>query len=86
MKGHINGKSLHIDLWLMSCRVLKRSFELAMWQELNEAAKSQGIEYILDDESQYPEGGESITVIGEFSTYKEGQFQYSTLRSARLVG
>lgn len=50
------------------------------------ACCSQGIEYILDDESQYPEDGESITVIGEFSTYKEGQFQYSTLRSARLVG
>ena len=44
--GHVNEKSLYIDLWLMSCRVLKRNFELAMWQELNKAAKSQGIEYI----------------------------------------
>lgn len=30
MVGHINGKELHIDLWLMSCRVLKRNMEAAM--------------------------------------------------------
>lgn len=50
------------------------------------ACCSQGIEFILDDDAEYPTDGETITVIGEFSTYKEGQFQYSTLKNAKLVG
>lgn len=41
--GHIIGKEMHIDLWLMSCRVLKRDFETAMCQELVKAAKAKGI-------------------------------------------
>ena len=41
--GHIIGRELHIDLWLMSCRVLKRGFENAMWQELVKSAKAKGI-------------------------------------------
>ena len=32
--GHIDGTVLHIDLWLMSCRVLKRDMEYAMMDEL----------------------------------------------------
>lgn len=34
---------LHIELWLMSCRVLKRDMELAMLDSLVEQAKKQGI-------------------------------------------
>lgn len=37
---------LHIDLWLMSCRVLKRDFEFAMFNELVKLAKEQGIQEI----------------------------------------
>lgn len=44
--GHIIKKSLHIDLWLMSCRILKRDFEFAMWQELVKVAKSKGLKFI----------------------------------------
>lgn len=50
------------------------------------ACCAQGIEYVLGDESVYPQDGEEVTVIGEFSIYTEGQFRYSTLRGARLVG
>ncbi len=32
--GRIEGAILHIDLWLMSCRVLKRDMEFAMMDEL----------------------------------------------------
>jgi FkbH-like protein len=32
--GVIKGNELHIDLWLMSCRVLKRNMEFAMMDEL----------------------------------------------------
>ena len=32
--GHVIGKSCHIDLWVMSCRVLKRDMEYAMMDTL----------------------------------------------------
>ena len=42
--GHIqNIKNLHIDLWIMSCRVLKRNMELAMLDTLVKKAKVMGI-------------------------------------------
>lgn len=44
--GHINEKVLDIDLWLMSCRVLKRDMELAMLDRLVERCREQGIETI----------------------------------------
>jgi len=44
--GHIEEKVLHIDLWLMSCRVLKRDMEFAMMDELVKRAKEKGIETI----------------------------------------
>ena len=42
--GKKNGSVLDIELWLMSCRVLKRDMELAMLDALAEKAKSQGLE------------------------------------------
>ena len=45
--GRIEGKALHIELWLMSCRVLKRDMELAMLDEIVKAAQEQGIEEII---------------------------------------
>ena len=41
--GRKEGTVLHIELWLMSCRVLKRDMELAMLDSLVEQAKKQGI-------------------------------------------
>jgi FkbH-like protein len=38
---------LHIDLWIMSCRVLKRDMELAMLDALVENARERGIRTIL---------------------------------------
>lgn len=38
-----NTRVFHIDLWLMSCRVLKRDMEKAMLDELVEACRRQGI-------------------------------------------
>lgn len=38
---------LHIDLWLMSCRVLKRDMELAMMDELVEKCRQAGITKII---------------------------------------
>ena len=39
-------KELHINLWLMSCRVLKRDMEYAMMDQLVEVCMKRGISYI----------------------------------------
>lgn len=44
--GEIEGNILHIRLWLMSCRVLKRDMEFAMMDTLVEKCKEQGIDTI----------------------------------------
>lgn len=41
--GHIDGDACDIDLWLMSCRVLKRDMEYAMLDELVARAKERGV-------------------------------------------
>jgi len=45
--GRKDGSTLHIELWLMSCRVLKRDLELAMLDELVARAQSARIETIV---------------------------------------
>lgn len=48
--GKIMGEKrdeLHMELWLMSCRVLKREMEFAMMDELVEKAKAVGIKKIV---------------------------------------
>ncbi len=48
--GRVMGEKrdeLHMELWLMSCRVLKRDMEFAMMDELVEKAKSMEIRRIL---------------------------------------
>lgn len=44
--GHIVDDICHIDLWLMSCRVLKRDMEFAMMDELVRQCKKKGIKQI----------------------------------------
>lgn len=44
--GRIQEKELHIELWLMSCRVLKREMEYAMMDELVEKCRRAGIDRI----------------------------------------
>ncbi len=41
--GRKEETALHLDLWLMSCRVLKREMELAMLDAIAERAKAAGI-------------------------------------------
>ena len=42
MLGRREGELLHLDLWLMSCRVLKREMEVAMLDVVAEHAKAAG--------------------------------------------
>ena len=44
--GRKNGTALDIDLWLMSCRVLKRDMEFAMLDRLVERCREVGVETI----------------------------------------
>ncbi|MCR5268651.1 MAG: hypothetical protein K6E16_09060 [Lachnospiraceae bacterium] len=44
--GHKDGKTLHMDLWIMSCRVLKRDMEFAMMDELVAKSQAAGIKTI----------------------------------------
>jgi len=45
--GKIIGQELHIELWLMSCRVLKRGMEDAMLEKLCALAKEKGVTTII---------------------------------------
>lgn len=44
--GSEDGNELHIDLWLMSCRVLKRDMEFAMMDALVKKALERGVKTI----------------------------------------
>lgn len=44
--GHKDGEECHIDLWIMSCRVLKRDMEYAMMDTLAHRCREQGIKRI----------------------------------------
>ena len=44
--GHREDDTLHLDLWIMSCRVLKRDMEYAMMDTLVEKARALGIRTI----------------------------------------
>lgn len=45
--GRCENTTLHIELWLMSCRVLKRDMEFAMLDELVGECKKRGISRII---------------------------------------
>ena len=45
--GHQTGNTLHMDLWLMSCRVLKRDMEVAMLDSLVVRARDRNITTIV---------------------------------------
>ena len=44
--GRVAGEALDMELWLMSCRVLKRDMELAMLDRLVERCRERGIKTI----------------------------------------
>lgn len=47
MIGIIKGSELHIDLWLMSCRVFKRGMEIAMFDQFVAEARLREIKTII---------------------------------------
>lgn len=45
--AHQKNRTLHVDLWLMSCRVIKRDFEWAMFFALKKDAIKRGCDEII---------------------------------------
>ena len=45
--GHVSDETVQLDLWLMSCRVLKREMEFAMFDALVEQCQARGIRKIV---------------------------------------
>jgi predicted enzyme involved in methoxymalonyl-ACP biosynthesis len=45
--GHVDKTDLHLDLWLMSCRVLKRDMEVAMLDGLVERARQRDVKRLF---------------------------------------
>lgn len=55
--GRLDGGVLHIELWLMSCRVLKRNMEHAMLDQLVRAAKKAGAQRLRGYYYKTPKNG-----------------------------
>ncbi len=68
--GNIKESELHIDLWLMSCRVLKREMEYAMLDRLVEESLKKGITKIYG--YYYPTAKNSMVkeLFGDFGFTK----------------
>jgi FkbH-like protein len=68
IKQETNSKELHIILWLMSCRVLKRNMEFAMMDEVFNKCKQLGIKKVVGYYYQSPKN----SMVKDF--YKEMGF------------
>jgi FkbH-like protein len=55
--GIVTGAALEIDLWLMSCRVLKRGLELTMLDQLVERARACGVTTLIGRYFRTPKNG-----------------------------
>ena len=71
--GKIKDSELHIDLWLMSCRVLKRDMELAMLDTLVKKAAEKGLTSIYG--YYYPTAKNSMVkeLYGRFGFEKQSE-------------
>src|SRR5208337_805317 len=45
--GRVSGETVEVDLWLMSCRVLNREMEFAMFDALVEQCQARGVRRIV---------------------------------------
>jgi len=55
--GRLEQAILHIDLWVMSCRVLKRSLEIVMFDQLVYRCQQRGINVIQGSYIRTPKNG-----------------------------
>lgn len=68
--GAVEGETLQIELWLMSCRVLKREMELAMLDETVRRAKEMGVKKIVGYYYPTAKNGMVKNLYGDFGFAK----------------
>lgn len=71
--GRCDDKTLHIELWLMSCRVLKRDMEFAMLDELVRQCRERGIEKIIGYYYKTPKNNMVSELFGTFGFTPESK-------------
>lgn len=77
--GQVDGEILHLDLWLMSCRVLKREMELAMLDEVVSAAKARDVKKIIGHYLSTAKNGMVKELYGTFGFIKTSETEDETL-------
>ncbi len=77
--GHKDAGILHIDLWIMSCRVLKREMELAMLDKVVEEARAQGLKKIIGYYYPTAKNGMVKELFGTFGFTKVSDDEGSTV-------
>lgn len=71
--GKIDGDSCDIELWLMSCRVLKKNMEFAMLDTLSAQCKEHNISKIVGHYYPTAKNGMVKNLFGEFGFQKVSQ-------------
>ncbi|MBO5104725.1 MAG: HAD-IIIC family phosphatase [Ruminococcus sp.] len=71
--GRCENTTLHIELWLMSCRVLKRDMELAMLDELVKKCRERGIDKIIGYYYRTPKNNMVSELFGTFGFTPESK-------------
>ncbi len=71
--GHMTDDVCHIDLWIMSCRVLKRNMEFAMTDALVHYAKARGVKKIAGHYYPTPKNGMVKEFYAELGFDKTGE-------------
>ncbi|MDE7234398.1 MAG: HAD-IIIC family phosphatase [Ruminiclostridium sp.] len=77
--GSVEGETLSIELWLMSCRVLKREMELAMLDETIRRAKERGVQKIVGTYYPTAKNGMVKNLYGDFGFTKVSEDEASTV-------
>lgn len=73
--GEVIQQTLHIDLWLMSCRVLKRDMEFAMLDVLVACCRRRNIQQICGYYYQTPKNGMVRELFGTLGFQKTESFE-----------
>ncbi len=71
--GRIEQETLHIELWLMSCRVLKKDMEFAMLDTLVDRAKERGVKTIVGYYFPTAKNGMVKDLYGKFGFAKKSE-------------
>lgn len=77
--GSVEGETLSVELWLMSCRVLKREMELAMLDETVCRARERGVKKIVGTYYPTAKNGMVKNLYGDFGFTKVSEDEAQTV-------